>query len=433
MSLASKGLSRLVRGTAWESEQPDTPPALEGAALAAVVRIVELQQRQVPIDTLTAEVLPAMLGLFDAPAGALLLYRREDATLTLASARGLAVAGAEALDVVHWGAEQGFEMPLRALVDRKVYVIDRPAEDSFARRLTSLDERRALSSVAAVPLYRWQLPVGVLLVLAGETPIAAEALLQPRFAYDVLGLALSTLLWARDDRATPLPASDVAPPPLICVPWIDTRRASDGEGEALSAEREAAVAAARAESRSAVETGMAAAREESRAALDAMLHELRAAVAGLEAERQATAEERSVLRDQLAGAEQERALLAERLAAVESDRHAVTSRLEGLERDLVQRVEAALTSVAVAPPPVSRAAESPTATIPTSPAAAGRTTAAPPRRPPRPRRRLHRDPRRLRPRPPSSDACSRGTRRSAITSKPPSRRRFHRAGAASRW
>src|SRR5689334_5976274 len=225
MASAPTGLSRLFRGT----EATATPPpnasstSIDASALAAVVRIVQLQLRQVPLDTLTAEVLPEMLRLYDAPAGALMLYRREDATLTLAAARGLSVAGAEALDVLRWGDEQGSEMPLRALVDRKIYVVDRPEDDPFARRLTGTDSR-PVSSIAAVPLYRWQLPVGVMLVLGGDPPLAADALLAPSFTYSVLALALSTLLWARDERgAIPLPASDVAPPPLICVPWIDRR------------------------------------------------------------------------------------------------------------------------------------------------------------------------------------------------------------------
>src|SRR5689334_16998197 len=104
MAIASTGLGRIIRGLAPEKPLPDSSTdTLAGSALAAVMRIVELQLRQVPLDTLTAEALPPMLAIYEAPAGALLLYRREDATLTLAAARGLATPGAEALEVLRWG------------------------------------------------------------------------------------------------------------------------------------------------------------------------------------------------------------------------------------------------------------------------------------------------------------------------------------------
>ncbi len=168
-------------------------------------------------------------------------------------------------------------MPLRALVDRKIYVVDRPEDDVFARTLTASEERRTFSTVAAVPLYRWQLPVGVMIIVGGETPLAPEALLAPTFTYDVLALALSTMLWARDDRgATPLPASDVAPPPLICVPWVDHRHEVSSERARLEAERDAAIKAAREEGRKALEEGVAAARAEGQQALEASIAAVRA-------------------------------------------------------------------------------------------------------------------------------------------------------------
>jgi hypothetical protein len=385
MATASTGLGRIIRDLAPETPFPETSTgALEGSALAAIVRIVELQLRQVPLDTLTAEVLPAMLAIFAAPAGALLLYRREDATLTLAAARGLATAGAEALDVLRWGDEHGSEMPLRALVDRKIYVVERPHDDPFARRLVGDDQRRPVSSIAAVPLYRWHLPVGVMLVLAGEAGLAPDALLAPSFAYSVLALALSTLMWAREERgAIPLPAPDTAPPPLICVPWVDRRETSSTEVARLEAERDAAIAAARTEGRSAVEAGIAAARAESqraleairaegRAALERMLEELRAAVSGMEAERQAAAQERSVLGERLASFEEEHQRLADKLAATEEDRSFLSSRLASLEDALTRRPEAGPAMVAA-----------PAATV-DAPATGDVASAAPPRPTPAP-------------------------------------------------
>ena len=374
MSIAPTGLSRLFREPAPDPNVSATPSAaLDGPALAAVIRIVELQLRQVPLDTLTAEVLPAMLAVFDAPAGALLLYRREDATLTLAAARGLAVTGAEALDVLRRGDERKSEMPLRALADRKIYVVDRPQDDVFTRKLTGPAERRSLSAVAAVPLYRWQLPVGVMLVIGEQASLASDALLAPSFAYSVLALALSTMLWARDDRgATPLPASDVAPPPLICVPWVDHRHETSSELARLEAERDAGIAAVRAEGRVPLEAGIAAAREESRSTIEVMLQELRAAVSGMEAERRATAHERAALRDRLASFEQEHDRLAEQLASAERDRELFTSRVESLEQELTRRLEASLAAAparlpiaAAEPERIASTAPSPVDTTPT--------------------------------------------------------------------
>ncbi len=376
MSMAPTGLSRIVRDLVRDAPASDAPSAaIEGPALAAIVRIVELQLRQVPLDTLTAEALPAMLAIFDAPAGALLLYRREDATLTLAAARGLAVAGAEALDVLRWGDERTSEMPLRALVDRKVYVVEEPEHDPFIGRLLGTDQRRPVSTVAAVPLYRWQLPVGVILILGDAAPLTAETLLTPSFAYSVLGLALSTAMWARDERGTiPLPASDVAPLPLVCVPWVDRRERFDATHErtatdpdpdsgAARAERERALAALRAEHQATLEATLNAAREESRVALDTMLQELRAAVSGMEAERQETARERSVLSERLASFEHEHHRLAAQLESTEHDRNLLASRLASLEDALTSTLGSARiaageavaepgTSTLVAPAPV---------------------------------------------------------------------------------
>ncbi|MCC6764499.1 MAG: hypothetical protein IT293_07520 [Deltaproteobacteria bacterium] len=353
--MAPTGLSRIVRDPAPDPPSRAPNDAIEGPALAAVVRIVELQLRQVPLDTLTADALPAVLDLFEAPAGALLLYRREDAVLTLAAARGLAVAGAEALGVLRWGDEETSEMPLRALVDRKIYVVGEPAQDPFIRRLIGTDQRRPVSSVAAVPLYRWHLPVGVLLVLGGTAPLASEALLAPSFAYAVLSLALSTLMWAREERgATPLPAPDVAPSPLICVPWIDRREraAADDRPRAMDL----------------------AERSEERSALDATLQELRGVVTRMDAERQATARERSALTDRLASFEQEHRRLAAQLAITEEDRNLLASRLASLEEVLAAKLPV---GAACAASPVADAAAVASSATPAAPASPPAATTAP--------------------------------------------------------
>lgn len=381
------GLSRIVRDLVPETPTAPAIPTLDGPALAAVVKIVELQLRQVPLDTLTADVLPAMLEIFDAPAGALLLYRREDATLTLAAARGLAVSAAEALDVLRWGDERSSEMPLRALVDRKIYVVEHPSDEPFTRQLVDLDARKPVASVATVPLYRWQLPVGVLVLLGGEAPLEPAALLAPAFTYSVLALGISNLLWARDERgATPLPAPDTAPPALICVPWVDQRELH-GEVTRLAQERDAAVAQVQAEGRAALETGVAAAREESRNALESMLQELRAAVTSMEAERHATAQERVAFTERLSSFEQEQGRLVEKLASAEHDRSTLVTRLASLETILTRAPEPTAapapgleprTVAAAAPPPSPVSAPAPAASAPPPPPAPPRATEAAP-------------------------------------------------------
>jgi hypothetical protein len=368
MASSPTGLSRIVRDLVPETPTAPAIPTLDGPAHAAVVKIVELQLRQVPLDTLTADVLPAMLEIFDAPAGALLLYRREDATLTLAAARGLAVSAAEALDVLRWGDERSSEMPLRALVDRKIYVVERPSDDPFTRQLVDPDARKQVGSVATVPLYRWQLPVGILLLLGGEAPLEPESLLAPAFTYSVLALGISNLLWARDDRgATPLPAPDTAPPPLICVPWVDQRELH-GEVTRLARERDAAVAKVQAEGRAALEAGVAAARVESRSALESMLQELRAAVTNMEAERHATAQERAALTERLSSFEQEHGRLVEKLATAEQDRSTLVTRLASLETIMTRAPEP--TAASTPEPPAAAAATPSPASSPTSAASA---------------------------------------------------------------
>lgn len=327
MAPAPTGLPRIGRDPDLDESPSVASATLAGPALAAVVRIVELQLRQVPLDTMTVEALPAMLALFDAPAGALLLYRREDASLTLAAARGLTVAGAEALDVLRWGDEETSEMPLRALVDRRIYIVAEPDEDPFIGRLLGTDRRRPIASVAAVPLYRWHLPVGVLLVLGSGAPLATDALTAPAFVYSVLSLALSTLMWTRDERGpTPLPAPEMAPPPLGCAPWVDRRERQDVDQGRRSPD---------------------VARAEDRSALEAMLQELRAVVTRMDEERRETARERSMLGERLASFEEEHRRLAAELATTEQDRSLLASRLACLEEMLATK----LAATAITPPP----------------------------------------------------------------------------------
>ena len=109
MAIAPTGLSRLIREHGSDTESPASSTVSARRQRARGGR-AHRRAAAPPGAARHAHGRGAAgdARIFDAPAGALLLYRREDATLTLAAARGLAVAGAEALDVLRWGDEPGF-------------------------------------------------------------------------------------------------------------------------------------------------------------------------------------------------------------------------------------------------------------------------------------------------------------------------------------
>ena len=346
--------------------------------------VVRLEQQQVPVDVLAARILAPLLEALDARAGALLCYRRDEAVLALAAGRGLSAPGAERLTPLRWGGSGAWEMPLRALVDRKAYVLDGPEAQAFATELVG----DGGASVAVIPLHRWLQPVGVILAI-GDSPPDPERILGYRLAYDTLAIALAAALWSPGQRTTSADA-DAPPPTLVCEAWLDLRVRAQVEATRLF-----------------VESRTGGGLGDDRAAIDSMLHELHGAVEALRAERRLEEAERATLADRLAAAERDRADHAARTAALERElgRHETLLSEARTELSRAQvavpgaqavtstgapREAASAASIAQAPPAV--AAPRPAAPSDTRPRRALPVRRPPPHRPStvrrRPRRRV---------------------------------------------
>lgn len=223
---------------------PRRPLAPRLTTVDLIERIVGLQLRRVPLDTLASEALPAALQTFGATAGALLLYRCEDESLVLVAEQGLSDAGRQRLTALRKGAAEAWEIPLHGLLNRKAYIIERPDQHPFVPELVPQGNGPQVVNLATVPLYRGALPVGVLLLIADRRPITEAEILSAVLALDVLALALEPFLRARATAAS-APAATTAsaaePGALVCEPWVEPRAAADrleAELEALTHERE---------------------------------------------------------------------------------------------------------------------------------------------------------------------------------------------------
>ncbi|MCC6765085.1 MAG: hypothetical protein IT293_10515 [Deltaproteobacteria bacterium] len=221
-----------------------------------IERITSLQLKMTPLERLAEEVVPALLDAFAAPAGGLLLYHGEDGSLRLVASRGLSAHGREHLAALRGGAAGGWEIPLHGLLNRKAYIIERPHEHPFVPELVDRDEARSPLNLACVPLYRGQLPVGSLLVIADRRPVTNTEIMTHVLVYDVLALALDAGVRARGETPAPLPEGFAAS--LTCDEWTDPQDAARSLERELAlvtsergelAERIAAVETAHAEAR----------------------------------------------------------------------------------------------------------------------------------------------------------------------------------------
>jgi hypothetical protein len=193
--------------------------------LKIVERITELQMRQAPLETFAADMVPLLLDAFDAPAGALLLYGCESETLALLESRALSPAGRERLQALRRGAADSWEIPLHGLLNRKAYVIESPDEHPFVPELVDREIVPRTANLASIPLYRGQLPVGVVLVIADRRPILETEILTHVLAFDALALALDGYIRSRSHASGAASAADPAADSeaLTCEPWVEPR------------------------------------------------------------------------------------------------------------------------------------------------------------------------------------------------------------------
>ncbi|HEY2386250.1 MAG TPA: hypothetical protein VGK30_04760 [Candidatus Binatia bacterium] len=295
------------------------------STLELIERIVRLELQQAPVEVLATQILGPLFEALNARAGALLCYRRDEGALALAAGRGLSAEGAERLGSLRWGGSGAWEMPLRALAERKAYLVESADLREFAAELVGPAEAATAMSVVGIPLHRWQQPVGIVLALA-DHPAETARVLEHALAYDVLAMALASALWG-GPRAASIDES-AAPPTLICEAWVDLRvRVADGAGASDG-------------------------RVADRAVIDAMLQDLRGAVDALRAERRLEEAERTALAERLAAAEHDRAEHAARTASLERE----LGRHEALLAEARADLTRATSSAAPAPAPAAPAA-----------------------------------------------------------------------------
>ncbi len=228
--------TRPTRSAAPPSAPPDvsrTPAGPRPATYELIERITSLQLKMAPLEVLAESVVAPLLDAFAAPAGGLLLYHAEDSSLRLVASRGLSVQGREHLAMLRAGSAGGWEIPLHGLLNRKAYIIERPHEHPFVPELVERDETRSPLNLACIPLYRGQLPVGSILVIADRRPVTNAEVMTHVLVYDVLALALDAGLRARGDAPIALPDEVVTA--LTCDEWTDPR------DNARSLERELAL------------------------------------------------------------------------------------------------------------------------------------------------------------------------------------------------
>jgi GAF domain-containing protein len=135
-------------------------PRITIAQLAA--RLAELA-RAVGPDTLDV-ALRAVLEATGARAGALCAYEQRDEVLTLVAHVGLADDGARRLHQVRKGALVGWDMPLHALLNHRVYLIENAARNRYVPPL--VEPASLMRAVACVPLHAGPVPVGTLVLVA---------------------------------------------------------------------------------------------------------------------------------------------------------------------------------------------------------------------------------------------------------------------------
>ena len=99
--------------------------------------------------------------------GALLAYDADRQSLTLLAQRNLAEAAQTAMRKIQRGVTGSWDMPLHSLLQRRVYMIERPKENPFVPTLLDGTDQGVLTNLVFLPLYASGQASGVLL-LAGS-------------------------------------------------------------------------------------------------------------------------------------------------------------------------------------------------------------------------------------------------------------------------
>jgi hypothetical protein len=145
-----------------------------------------------PLDETTApKALMAVLEALRLRYGALLRYDSESQSLTMVAQQGLSEGAIDAMRIIRRGVSGVWDMPLHAVLQRRVYIFDKPKENPFVPTLLASSDQGALTNAAVVPLFAAGSATGaILLVGSGKRTIHETDILALREPAKNLGVAL---------------------------------------------------------------------------------------------------------------------------------------------------------------------------------------------------------------------------------------------------
>ena len=152
----------------------------------------DLRQLTPPLDeTSAAAALTQVLEAVHLRHGALLRYDSDNQSLSLLAQEGLSSQAANAIRLIQRGASGVWDMPLHAVLQRRVYIIDRPKENPFVPPLLDGADQGVLTNAAVLPLFSSGSVTGALLLAAsGKRAVHEADILALREVAKALGAAL---------------------------------------------------------------------------------------------------------------------------------------------------------------------------------------------------------------------------------------------------
>ncbi len=166
------------------------PREANEAATLAVERLKQIAPG--PIDPSNAPgVLGVVLEAIKFKHGALLRYDSETQSLTMLAHEGLAPPAIDAIRLVRRGVSGVWDMPLHAVLQRRVYIIDKPKENPFVPMLLNGADQNVLTNAAVLPLFAAGSVTGALLLVgSGKRAIHESDILALREPAKILGIGL---------------------------------------------------------------------------------------------------------------------------------------------------------------------------------------------------------------------------------------------------
>ena len=298
-----------------------------------------------PLDEATSErALTQILEIVHLRHGALLRYDSDSQSLSMVAQVGLSPQAVGAIRSIRRGVSGAWDMPLHAVQQRRVYIIDKPKENPFVPPLLPGADQGVLTNAAVLPLFAVGSVTGALLLVAsGKRAVHETDILALREVSKALGSALRAPSRVAN-RAAGAPLSTAVRDDMIRDRAVLTARISELEALVDSLRRTAASGSADAERR----LGELA-RERERYKSEAALHEitlrnLRSEHDLLRGQSAAEAERVGVLSIELTRAREELAIAvetgqraSERLERGDRSRMELEQRLAVLEAQLGEK------------------------------------------------------------------------------------------------